>query len=168
MYTIFRAISSIFVNRKKKDSKDHAAQVIRERANDPEWPQVLMWPEGTTHNRLSIVKMKAGAFYPGLPVQPIAVKWDHGNWDTITWGFQGRPPYELIWHTFCQFTVNCEIRFLEPIIPTQEDKGNLKCKTNPKFSCCGFGLSPQKLTTTFFRKFSDFKGVVGPGNEKIM
>ena len=120
--TIFRSIGSIFVNRNDPDSRLKTVQMIEKRVLDPEWPQLIIWAEGTTHNRLSAIKMKNGAFIPGKTVQPIAVKVDN-SWDTYTWAFQGPSYKELIFYTLCQFWMNVELHFLDPVVPTDEEKG---------------------------------------------
>ena len=92
---------------------------------DPDWPQLAIWPEGTTHNRLSAVKFKSGAFIPGCPVLPMTVKFNN-RWDTYTWGFQGPSFFQLFFYTMTQLYMVMELRFLPIVTPTEEEKGYLK------------------------------------------
>lgn len=89
----------------------------------------MIWPEGTTHNRLGMMKFKNGAFNPGAVVQPLTLKWTN-NWDTFTWCFMGPSFVQMIYLTLCQFTINVEINFLDPVAPTEEEKGNSKVTKN--------------------------------------
>ena len=48
------------------------------------WPQLLIFPEGSTSNRKALMSFKPGAFIPGKPVQPVLVRYPN-NIDTVTW-----------------------------------------------------------------------------------
>ena len=71
------------------ESVDFAYKEIERRVNDPTWPQMLLWPEGTTHNRLACPRHKLGAYKPGLPVQPLVLRYKN-NWVTDIWTFIGK------------------------------------------------------------------------------
>lgn len=89
----------IYVCREDPASRHKTIQDIIDRANSKEnWPQVniiytecisttkilysntiflsqiLVFPEGTCTNRKGLIQFKPGAFYPGVPVQPICNK----------------------------------------------------------------------------------------------
>ena len=49
-----------------------------------EWGQLVIFPEGATSNRKAILNFKPGGFIPGVPVQPILVKYPNLH-DTISW-----------------------------------------------------------------------------------
>ena len=47
---------------------------IVERAQDSRpWPQLMIFPEGSTSNRKALMSFKPGAFVPEKPVQPILI-----------------------------------------------------------------------------------------------
>ena len=51
-----------------------------ERAQDPrDWPQLMIFPEGSTSNRKALMSFKPGAFVPGKPVQPILIRYELWN-----------------------------------------------------------------------------------------
>lgn len=122
-YRMFRSLGSIFVDRTDRSSTSNAISVIKSRVADPNWPQLMIWPEGTTHNRLGMMKFKNGAFNPGAVVQPLTLKWTN-SWDTFTWCFMGPSFVQMIFLTLCQFTINVEINFLDPVAPTEDEKAN--------------------------------------------
>uniref|UniRef100_A0A8C7Z469 Lysophosphatidylcholine acyltransferase 4 n=1 Tax=Oryzias sinensis TaxID=183150 RepID=A0A8C7Z469_9TELE len=63
---------SVLVSRKDPESRKKAvAQLIQRLTSDGYWPQMLMFPEGTTTNGRSLIKFKPGAFLAGVPVQPV-------------------------------------------------------------------------------------------------
>ena len=38
------------------------------------WPQLMIFPEGSTSNRKALMSFKPGAFVPGKPVQPVLIR----------------------------------------------------------------------------------------------
>jgi len=68
----FEATQTILVDRSSKEERSATSRKIRERVMNDEWKRrVIIFPEGTTHNRTSLIQFKTGAFAPGAPVQPI-------------------------------------------------------------------------------------------------
>jgi lysophosphatidylcholine acyltransferase/lyso-PAF acetyltransferase len=79
----------IYVCREDPDSRHNTIKEIIERANSKEdWPQILVFPEGTCTNRTSLIQFKPGAFYPGVPIQPVLVRYPN-KMDTVTWTWEG-------------------------------------------------------------------------------
>jgi len=75
---------TIFVDRKSPESREAAKSDILERANSPlAWPQIFIFSEGTTTNGKYLARFRAGAFRPGLPVQPVLIK--YGRADLCVW-----------------------------------------------------------------------------------
>lgn len=66
---------SLFVCREDPQSRQKTVKKIIERAQDPrDWPQLMIFPEGSTSNRKALMTFKPGAFVPGKPVQPILIR----------------------------------------------------------------------------------------------
>ena len=74
---------------------------------------MLLWPEGTTHNRLACPRHKLGAYKPGLPVQPLVLRFPN-RWETDVWTFKGPGVPSLWFYSLMQFWVNIEIEYLKP------------------------------------------------------
>jgi lysophosphatidylcholine acyltransferase / lyso-PAF acetyltransferase len=70
--SIVSAIQTITVDRNDANSKKNVIEqiAIRSRSKNGEWPQILIFPEGTCTNGKSMISFKSGAFIPGVPVQP--------------------------------------------------------------------------------------------------
>lgn len=104
-----RACQPIFVDRNDASNKLSTIEEIKRRS-DPhsDWPQCLVFPEGTTTNRTCLITFKPGAFIPGLPVQPVAVRYLN-RCDTITWTWQGISAYKAMFYTLCQFDNKMEV-----------------------------------------------------------
>ncbi len=90
------------------ESRHHAAGNIRRRAIDNKWPHVMLFPEGTTTNGQAIISFKTGAFSPGLPVQPMIVRYPHKHVNPC-WADQGGP-LVVLFHLMTQFVNYMEVR----------------------------------------------------------
>ncbi|XP_053677906.1 lysophosphatidylcholine acyltransferase-like [Anopheles nili] len=116
----------IYVCREDPHSRQTTIREIIQRANSKEdWPQILIFPEGTCTNRTSLIKFKPGAFYPGVPIQPVLMRYPN-KVDTVTWTWEGPNAVQLLWRTLTQFHTFCEIEFLPVYYPSEAEK------TNPK------------------------------------
>ncbi|GAB6018453.1 Lysophosphatidylcholine acyltransferase 2 [Chamberlinius hualienensis] len=111
----------VYVCREDKDSRQSTIVEIQRRAtSDGHWSQVLIFPEGTCTNRSSLIAFKPGAFYPGVPVQPVCIKYPN-KLDTITWTWEGPGALKLLWLSLCQFHNYCEIEYLPVYRPNEEE-----------------------------------------------
>ncbi|XP_055616567.1 lysophosphatidylcholine acyltransferase isoform X1 [Toxorhynchites rutilus septentrionalis] len=116
----------IYVCREDPNSRQSTIKEIIERANSKEdWPQILIFPEGTCTNRTSLIQFKPGAFYPGVPIQPVLVRYPN-KVDTVTWTWEGPDALQLLWRTLTQFHTFCEIEFLPVYYPNEEEKRDPK------------------------------------------
>ncbi|XP_061886145.1 lysophosphatidylcholine acyltransferase 1 isoform X3 [Entelurus aequoreus] len=74
--TLIQYIRPVLVLRSNLDSRRQTVEEIKRRARSGgEWPQIMIFPEGTCTNRSSLILFKAGAFLPGLPVQPVVLRY---------------------------------------------------------------------------------------------
>ena len=87
----FDLFQPIYVKREDPNSRKGTIEEIVRRINlsshpDPaeRWPQLCIFPEGSTSNRKALMSFKLGAFYPGKPVQPVLIRYPN-NTDTVTW-----------------------------------------------------------------------------------
>ena len=103
--TLFSAMvkfmQPVFVTRSSANSRAETINEIKKRAysnfgegseqtpsTEAAWQQMAIFPEGTTTNRQALITFKTGAFQPGVPVQPVVVRWSN-HFDTVTWAFVG-------------------------------------------------------------------------------
>ena len=83
---------ALFVSREDPASRQNTVKEILRRSapKEPEtgegqgWPQLVIFPEGSTANRKALMSFKPGAFYPGRPVQPVLIRYPN-KLDTVTW-----------------------------------------------------------------------------------
>ena len=109
MGPLLKAIQPILVSREDSKNKLHVIEEIKKRAApESDWPQLLVFPEGTTTNRSCLITFKPGAFIPGLPIQPVVVEYNN-KLDTITWTWEGLNTFQCIFYTLCQFENKLEI-----------------------------------------------------------
>ncbi|XP_037549295.1 lysophosphatidylcholine acyltransferase 1 [Nematolebias whitei] len=122
--TLISYIRPVFVVRSDQDSRRKTVEEIKRRAkSEGEWPQIMIFPEGTCTNRTSLILFKAGAFIPGLPVQPVVLRYLN-KLDTITWTWQGPGAFKILWLTLCQPHNSVEIEYLPVYHPSEKEKEN--------------------------------------------
>ncbi|XP_066886873.1 lysophosphatidylcholine acyltransferase 1 isoform X2 [Kogia breviceps] len=120
--TLIKYIRPVFVSRMDQDSRRKTVEVIKRRAQSSgKWPQIMIFPEGTCTNRTCLITFKPGAFIPGVPVQPVVLRYPN-KLDTITWTWQGPGALKILWLTLCQFHNQVEIEFLPVYAPSEEEK----------------------------------------------
>ncbi|XP_015241731.1 PREDICTED: lysophospholipid acyltransferase LPCAT4-like [Cyprinodon variegatus] len=113
---------SVLVSRKDPESRKKAVTELIERLTSKGyWPQMLMFPEGTTTNGRALIKFKPGAFLAGVPVQPVLLRYPN-KLDTVRWTYKGASWTEAVWHTASQFYTNMTVEFLPVYKPSEEEK----------------------------------------------
>jgi len=124
---------SINVKREDPNSRQSTVDEIIRRTNlhdhpDPSerWPQLLIFPEGSTSNRKALMSFKLGAFYPGKPVQPVLVRYPN-KIDTVTWTWnQPHGAKSVIWTTLAQLFTRAELEYLPVYYPNTEEQKDPK------------------------------------------
>jgi len=117
-----RCLQPVLVSRKDPDSRKNTIKEIESRSTSGGvWPQVLIFPEGTCTNRSCLITFKQGAFIPGVPVQPVVLRYPN-KLDSVTWTWQGPKTGSLLLLTLCQPYTTVEIEFLPPQVPTEAEK----------------------------------------------
>lgn len=120
----------VYVWREDPNSRQNTIQEIKERASsDEEWPQIMVFPEGTCTNRSCLITFKPGAFYPGVPVQPVLIRYNNRT-DSFTWTWDGPGALKMLWVTLCQFHNYCELEYLPVYTPNEEEKQDAKLFAN--------------------------------------
>ncbi|XP_053994409.1 lysophosphatidylcholine acyltransferase-like isoform X2 [Hylaeus volcanicus] len=120
----------VYVWRDDPNSRQNTIKEIIERATSKEdWPQVMIFPEGTCTNRSCLITFKSGAFYPGVPVQPVCIRYPN-KLDTVTWTWEGPGALKLLWLTLTQLNSSCEIEFLPVYKPSEAEKTDPKLYAN--------------------------------------
>uniref|UniRef100_A0A8C6E8M5 Lysophosphatidylcholine acyltransferase 1 n=1 Tax=Moschus moschiferus TaxID=68415 RepID=A0A8C6E8M5_MOSMO len=120
--TLIKYIWPVFVSRTDQDSRRKTVEEIKRRAQSGgKWPQIMIFPEGTCTNRTCLITFKPGAFIPGVPVQPVVLRYPN-KLDTITWTWRGPGALKILWLTLCQFHNQVEIEFLPVYTPSEEEK----------------------------------------------
>ncbi|KAM9310540.1 lysophosphatidylcholine acyltransferase 1 [Pholidichthys leucotaenia] len=122
--TLIKYIRPVFVSRSDQNSRKKTVEEIKRRAHSGgEWPQVMIFPEGTCTNRSCLITFKPGAFIPAVPVQPVVIRYPN-KLDSITWTWQGPGAFKILWLTLCQLHNEFVIEFLPIYTPSEEEKKN--------------------------------------------
>ncbi|MCO5611379.1 hypothetical protein L7F22_065632 [Adiantum nelumboides] len=110
------ALQIIPVDRVSPNSRHDAAAQIKRRAMDNVWPHVAIFPEGTTTNGKVLISFKTGAFSPGLPIQPMVVRYRNINPAWVNTG-----PYPILLHLMTQPINFMEVEYLDICVPTRHE-----------------------------------------------
>jgi len=118
---------SLFVCREDPQSRQKTVRKIVERAQDSRaWPQLMIFPEGSTSNRKALMSFKPGAFVPGKPVQPVLIRYPN-EVDTVTWTWnQQHGAKSIMWLTLAQPFSRASVEFLPVYKPSSEEIENPK------------------------------------------
>lgn len=109
MGNLAKACQPILVDRADASNKTKTIEEIKRRSDpNSDWPQMLIFPEGTTTNRSCLITFKPGAFIPGLPVQPVAIRYLN-RLDTYTWTWQGMGAVKAMFYSLCQLDNKLEV-----------------------------------------------------------
>ncbi|KAF7653566.1 hypothetical protein LDENG_00081420 [Lucifuga dentata] len=115
---------AVLVSRKDPESrKKTVAQLTERLTSNGYWPQMLMFPEGTTTNGTALIKFKPGAFLAGVPVQPVLLHYPN-KLDTVRWTYKGTSWMESLYHTTSQLYTNLTVEYLPVYKPSQEEKND--------------------------------------------
>lgn len=126
---LLRLTRGLLVDRQSPTSRADTLAAIQARGGlvtkDDRWPQILIFPEGTTTNGKVVCTFKVGAFTSGLPVQPVAVRYPWRFYDPC-WSIDGPGMMGAIIRMYTQFYNRMEVTFLPVYTPNEEEKRNPK------------------------------------------
>ncbi|XP_015859850.2 lysophosphatidylcholine acyltransferase 2B [Peromyscus maniculatus bairdii] len=112
----------VLVKREDPNSRKTTRNEILTRViSKMKWPQILIFPEGVCTNRSCLVTFKLGAFSPGVPVQPVLLRYPN-TLDTVTWTWQGFTGFQACMLTLSQPFTRVEVEFMPVYIPSEEEK----------------------------------------------
>jgi len=125
---VIKALSTILVDRTDKNSRHNTIEALKSRGrSDGVWPQILIFPEGTTHSDNSLITFKAGAFIPGVPIQPVILS--YGCWDP-SWVADGPALHHIILRLMATPWNDMKMDFLPVYKPSETEKADAKLFAN--------------------------------------
>lgn len=128
---VVRASQAILVDRQDPDSKRKTLATIKQRAEDPNSPQIMIFPEGTVSNHQCLFKFKAGPFAPKQPVQPVLFKYPYQHFNPSWTGdaVGGMSLSMTILRTVCQFVNRLDVKVLPVYYPSEAEKEDVNLYT---------------------------------------
>ncbi|XP_038197421.1 lysophosphatidylcholine acyltransferase 2B-like [Arvicola amphibius] len=112
----------VLVKREDPNSRKSTRNEILTRVlSKMKWPQILIFPEGVCTNRSCLITFKLGAFSPGVPVQPVLLRYPNSV-DTVTWTWQGFTSVQALMLTLSQPFTWVEVEFMPVYSPSEEEK----------------------------------------------
>ncbi|KAM9241778.1 lysophosphatidylcholine acyltransferase 2B-like [Dugong dugon] len=101
--------------------KSTRKEILRRVTSRKKWPQILIFPEGVCTNRSCLVTFKLGAFSPGVPVQPVLLRYPN-TVDTVTWTWQGFSALQVFTLTLSQLFTRVTVEFMPVYTPNDDEK----------------------------------------------
>lgn len=124
--TILNFTQPVYVKRSDPNSRQNTVrEIIRRATSKDPWSQVIIFPEGTCTNRTCLISFKLGAFVPGVPVQPVLIRYPN-ELNTLIWTWDGPSALQTLWLTLCQLKTHMEIEYLPVYVPSEREKEDPK------------------------------------------
>ena len=122
MGTIQASQQTIFVEREDRGSGSRAGELISSIARDHRWPRLAIYPEGNTSSGRQLCGFKAGAFAPGLPVQPLVISYAGNPHAHPAWVEPlGLPLHNVVLSLLLQPINFMTATWLPPLSPSAEE-----------------------------------------------
>jgi len=115
------AMQTVFVARGDSQSRDATLDALKQRSEEKGWPRVAIFPEGTTVNNTCLLGFRTGAFSPGVPVQPVVLRYKFQNIDP-SWSGHRVGMGDLFFRLSAQWVNFAEIEFLPVYVPNDDEK----------------------------------------------
>eukprot|EP00669_Euglena_mutabilis_P009661 TRINITY_DN4514_c0_g1_i1.p2 TRINITY_DN4514_c0_g1~~TRINITY_DN4514_c0_g1_i1.p2 ORF type:complete len:268 (+),score=73.89 TRINITY_DN4514_c0_g1_i1:55-804(+) len=107
----------IYVQRDDPDSRAKAKAAIQMRAATPGFRPLVLFPEGMCTNGKCLITFRLGAFYPGVPILPVMLRYPHRFLNPSDREAGGNPFLLTL-----QFANHLEILICEPYTPTEAER----------------------------------------------
>ncbi|KAK2960719.1 putative Lysophospholipid acyltransferase LPEAT1 [Blattamonas nauphoetae] len=116
-----RCINAIGVNRKKDGNSTTVVKLLQKRVEDRThtFPPCLIFVEGATGNGNSLNYFHTGAFIPGVPVQPIVLRY-HEKMNRTQWSVRSWVFHYMV--SMCQLTQWLEVTYLPVYHPSSAER----------------------------------------------
>ena len=97
---------------------------------DPDWPNLILAPEGTCGDGKCLLRFRTGAFVPGAPVLPILLKYE-GRRFNPAWGIVADERIHFV-RALCQFRKRVDVLVLPATSQTRKRrKRGAVCEQRP-------------------------------------
>jgi lysophosphatidylcholine acyltransferase / lyso-PAF acetyltransferase len=128
MTDIIKLTDPVFVERSSQSSRNNVVTDVLDKIKHH---RMVFFPEGTCSNRRALCQFKVGAFKPGIPIQPILVKYNqYGGPDTLSWTWDGPPALQSIYLTLCRFSTGLKLVKLPVYYPSPEEQDDPELYAN--------------------------------------
>jgi 1-acyl-sn-glycerol-3-phosphate acyltransferase len=123
-----KAAQAFSLNRDDPDGRKKIAAEMMRRAlwTDQQaqtigrWNPITMFAEGTCTNQKSLIQFRHGAFSPGVPVQPMIIRYPFRHCDQSWCGLEN--PGSSLLRIMCQFHNRLQYSYLPVYEPSEEEK----------------------------------------------
>ena len=121
---ICQALQAVPVHRLDRASRGELVRTLKRRCESAEWPQIVIFPEGTTTNGQALITFKSGAFIAGTPVQPVLMRFPSGSRVNPAWVSCGPSPAQLVLRLMAEPFSRAYVEYLPVHRPTAAEKAD--------------------------------------------
>ncbi|XP_004699639.1 lysophosphatidylcholine acyltransferase 2B-like [Echinops telfairi] len=119
---VIQSTEPILVRRNDPASRKNTRnEILRRVRSGRRWRQIMIFPEGVCTNGSCLVTFKLGAFLPGVPVQPVLLRYPN-TLDTVTWTWKGFSAFQIVLLTLSQAFTRMTIEFMPVYTPSDDEK----------------------------------------------
>ncbi|XP_075395846.1 lysophosphatidylcholine acyltransferase 2B-like [Tenrec ecaudatus] len=119
---VIQSTEPILVRRNDPASRKNTRnEILRRVRSGRHWRQIMIFPEGVCTNGSCLVTFKLGAFSPGVPVQPVLLRYPN-TLDTVTWTWKGFSAFQIVLLTLSQVFTRMTIEFMPVYTPSDDEK----------------------------------------------
>ena len=115
---ICQALQAVPVHRLDRASRGELVRTLKRRCDSDAWPQIVLFPEGTTTNGQALITFKSGAFIAGTPVQPVLMRFPSGSRVNPAWVSCGPSPLQLLLRLLAEPFSRAYVEYLPVHQPT--------------------------------------------------
>lgn len=117
---LLKASGSIPVRRTTAEGRAKAARAMITYATDTSFPNMVVYPQGTTTRQSELTTFFRGAFLSGASVQPVGIQYPFTHFDCSD-GLHSKNEYYLL-RCLCQFRVYMKVKYFNKYTPSKQEK----------------------------------------------
>ncbi|KAH9260479.1 hypothetical protein BASA81_001649 [Batrachochytrium salamandrivorans] len=119
---VLKCLQCIWFDRGEMKDRSAVSKKLQEHAKDPKRNPLLVFPEGTCVNNEHVIQFKKGVFELGVPIAPVAIKYNKMFVDPF-WSSRDQSFAGHLFELMTSWCMICDVYFLEPTMRRDGESG---------------------------------------------
>lgn len=119
---VLKCLQCIWFDRGEMKDRSAVSKKLQEHAKDPKRNPLLVFPEGTCVNNEHVIQFKKGVFELGVPIAPVAIKYNKMFVDPF-WSSRDQSFAGHLFELMTSWCMICDVYFLEPTVRRDGESG---------------------------------------------